>query len=77
MIARMLPYLIVSAFVIWLWNDAPANHKDNLFYLSVICSQIGFYIFSRKLDSLRQQIAELKNHSFEEKQTNKAFKSDS
>jgi hypothetical protein len=49
----------ISIFAIYLWNDAPEQHRDNLFYLAIICSQVGFYILSRKLDILKAKISQL------------------
>ncbi|GAA6173247.1 hypothetical protein NBRC116592_29170 [Colwellia sp. KU-HH00111] len=56
---NILYYVGVSIFAIYLWNDASEQHKDNLFYLAVICSQVGFYILSKKLDSLKAKISQL------------------
>ncbi len=56
---NILYYVAVSIFAIYLWNDAPEQHKDNLFYLAIICSQVGFYILSKKLDCLKTKILQL------------------
>ncbi len=56
---NILYYVGISIFAIYLWNDAPEQHRDNLFYLAIICSQVGFYILSRKLDILKAKISQL------------------
>ncbi|HCM0884167.1 TPA: hypothetical protein N2826_004679 [Vibrio parahaemolyticus] len=68
MISNIISYVLVTVFAIWLWNDAPAQHRDNLFYVAVVCSQIGFFIYSRKLEKLKNKVKDLENkHSLETK----------
>ncbi len=62
MIYNVLSYVAVTVFAIWLWNDSSAEHKDNLFYVAIIFSQIGFFLYSRRLDKLKDRISELENN---------------
>jgi hypothetical protein len=66
---NILYYIAVSFFAIYLWNDAPEEHKDNLFYLAIICSQAGFYILSKNLENLKIKISQL-----EAEKDNKTYK---
>lgn len=52
--------IVLTAIIIWYWGESDAAHKDNLFYIYLVSSQIGFLIMLHRFTSISNELNSLK-----------------
>lgn len=60
MIKNIIIHSITTVLIIWYWNNSSSSTKDDMFYIYLIGSQIGFFFFSYKISKLTTELSNFK-----------------